>query len=113
MGDRPVFLLCLGIMIVAVAAMIYFGLHAAPKELQIATRFSSFGETSLYRNKWYYMLSFPFFLLLVSVSHVLLVAKLVLRDMRQQAIAFGWLTLLLLVVSIIVISAIFGIAYPV
>ena len=112
LADRPLFMLCLGIIVLALGMMVFFGFQVEPRELQIATHFSSFGETGLYRNKWYYVLSFIFFIIIVAASHIALIAKLLQRDMRAYAVGFGWMTILILFIALLTVISLFSIAYP-
>ncbi|HEY0965033.1 MAG TPA: hypothetical protein VGE13_00970 [Candidatus Saccharimonadales bacterium] len=104
-------MLCLGILVLAIVCMVYFGLRLSVRELQIATRFSDFGETQLYRNKWYYLLNFIGIIGLITVTHIALIGKLLVREMRSFAITLGWLTILMIVVGFLVTYAVFGVAY--
>lgn len=109
--DRPLFMLCLGILFITLVAIIYFAFRLSVRELQIATRFSEFGETQLYRNKWYYLLNFIGILVVISGAHLLLIGKLVLRDMRAMAVGLAWATILILLIAVLVTYSVFGIAY--
>jgi hypothetical protein len=109
--DRPLLMLCIGIIVLAVATMVYFILRLSVRELQIATRFSEFGETQFYRNKWYYLLNFIGIVGVIATAHILLMGKLVMREMRSFAVALGWMSLLLIVVTFLITYAVFSIAY--
>lgn len=109
--DRPLLMLCLSIIALAIAFIIYFSLRLSARELQIATRFSDFGETQLYRNKWYYLFSFIGIVGTITIAHLLLIGKLIDREMRPFAVALGWLSIVLIVVAFLVTYAVFGVAY--
>ena len=102
---------CIAVIVVALAAILYFALRLSVRELQIATRFSEFGEERLYRNKWYYLLNFIGIIVIIASAHLLLVGKLVMRDMRPYALALAWGTVFLLIVAALVTYLVFGIAY--
>lgn len=104
-------MLCLGILILAIASIIYFSLRLSVRELQIATRFSDFGETQLYRNKWYYLLNFIGIISVITGAHIALIGKLLAREMRSFAVALGWLTILMIIISFLITYAVFGVAY--
>jgi hypothetical protein len=91
--------------------IIYFVLRLSVRELQIATRFSEFGETQFYRNKWYYLLNFIGIVGVITTTHILLMGKLIMREMRSFAVALGWMSILLVVVAFLITYAVFSIAY--
>lgn len=104
-------MLCLGILALTLAFIIYFSLRLSVRELQIATRFSDFGETQLYRNKWYYLLNFIGIIGVIAAAHIALMGKLLAREMRSFAVALGWLTVLIIIVGFLVTYSVFGVAY--
>ncbi len=100
-------LLCAGgvIYIIYVA----FSLHAS--DLQLATRYTSFGGTHYYRDKWYYLLSFIGMGILFIITHVGMMTKLLVSDMRPLAVAFGWSGLIILMIMFNYTSHVLSIAY--
>lgn len=94
---------------IAYIAYVLFSLHAS--DLQLATRYTSFGNTHFYRNKWYYLFSFVGFALLFIVTHVGMMAKLYMSDLKPLAVAFGWLGILILVMMFSYTYHVLSIAY--
>lgn len=109
--DRPVLLLMLLIAFVGVAYVIYAALSLSPTELQIATKYTAFGDTQYYRNKWYYLLTFIGLAVVIVSTHTGLMAKLHAREMRSMAVAVGWLSVLLLAILFVITRSVLGIAY--
>jgi hypothetical protein len=84
--------------------------HIRVSELQVPVRYSSFGITNFYREQWFYQLAFMAYGLLVYVFHALLGLKLLQKKGHNFAVAFQWLTVLMLVITVITVSAIFQVA---
>jgi len=110
-SDRPLSLLLLGIILGGLAYIVYVALNLSANDLQLAIRYTSFGETHFYRDQWWYLLSFIGFGFLFLVAHVGLTAKLVAIELKQLAYAFGWLSILLLVLMFAYTYSVLGIAY--
>ncbi len=111
LGDRPVALLCAAIVAGGIVFMAYVALSLSPSDLQLAIRYTSFGETNFYRNVWYYLLTFVLFGLMYLLVHVGIVVKLYVSDMRPLAIAFAWVSLIVLVLMFAYTHSVLGIAY--
>lgn len=111
LSDRPLLLMAAWIVIITVLYTLYVGFSLSPSELQVATRFTSFGETQLYRNKWYYLISFIIVAVVMAVVHIGLMVKLNARSVRPMAVAFGWLTVLMLVILFIVTQRVLSSAF--
>jgi hypothetical protein len=79
-------------------------------ELQVPVRYSSFGITNFYREQWFYQLTFMAFALVVYVAHTLVGLKLIEKKNHSFAIGFQWLTVVVLVTTLITIAAIFQVA---
>lgn len=111
LADRTIGFLCGGILLAAALYMLYVGLSLNPTELQVATRYTAFGETQYYRNKWYYLIGFVVFGGVMAVMHVVLIAKLRSRGMRPLAIALGLCTFILFAILFIVARSVLAVAY--
>ena len=83
--------------------------HIRASELQVAVRYSSFGITNFYREQWFYQLTFMAFGIAVYVLHTLVGLKLYQKKGQSFAIAFQWLTVALLVITLVTVAAIFQI----
>jgi hypothetical protein len=111
LADRLVTIL-LGVMIfLALAYCAYVGLSLRPSDLQVAVHYTAYGETNFYREKWYYLLSFIGFGLIVAILHSALAVKLYVLERRQLAIYFIWTSLLLLVIAWILTNAVLRVAF--
>lgn len=110
-NDRTLFVQSLVIAFIGIVYLVYIGLSLAPADLQIATRYTSFGSTQYYRNKWYYLLTFVIFGLMIVISHLGLIVKLATRDMRPLAVAFGWISVIILGLLFFFTFSVLGVAY--
>ena len=84
--------------------------HIRISELQVAVRYSSFGITNFYREQWFYQLAFMVFGLAVYILHSLLGLRLYQKKGKPFALAFQWLTVVILLITIVTVAAIFQVA---
>ena len=111
LADRPMLLMMTGILLGGIAYVIYVSFSLEASDLQLATRYTSFGETHFYREKWWYLLSFVGFGLLFIAAHLGMLGKLYGIGMRSLAFAFGWLSFIVLTLMFVYTYAVLGIAY--
>lgn len=109
--DRLMTILMIMLIIVCLAYCVYVGVSLRPSDLQVAVRYSAFGETSFYRDKWYYLITFIAFGVLVAVVHTVLTAKIYLQGRRQLAVLFTWLSILLIVIAWFMTWAVLKVAF--
>src|SRR5665648_490129 len=93
------------------AYVLYVAFSLQPVSLQVATHYSAFGETHFYRNKWYYLISFAVFGVMVAVAHISIMVKLISLQMRPLGIAFGWLSILTLIIAAVIAHSVLDIAF--
>jgi heme/copper-type cytochrome/quinol oxidase subunit 4 len=84
--------------------------HIRVSELQVPVRYSSFGITNFYREQWFYQLTFMVFGLIVYLMHTLAGLKLSEKKGPDYMIAFQWLTVVILVITVVTVAAIFQVA---
>lgn len=110
-SDRLILIFIVAILLLITAYVSYVVLSLHPSELQVATHYTVFGETNFYRNKWYYLISFALFGVLIAVAHVTIIIKLFFYELRSFAIAFSWLTIILIVIAWVITHSVLGIAF--
>lgn len=76
--------------VLAVGYIIYIAFAVRPSELQVVTHYTAYGVTHLYRDQWFYLLSFGIFAALVAFLHVALSIKVFLTKGHPLAIMFAW-----------------------
>lgn len=89
--NRYLTVLSIILVLLSVGFVIYIGLTVRPSDLQLVTHYSAFGVTHLYRDQWFYLLSFVGFAILVAFLHVSLAIKLYITKGHPLAIMFAWL----------------------
>jgi hypothetical protein len=76
--------------ILAVAFVIYIGLVVRPSELQLVTHYTAYGVTHLYRDQWFYLLSFGGFAIIIALINIAMALKVFLTKGHPLAIMFAW-----------------------
>jgi len=79
------------IVLLALAFVIYILFAVRPSELQQVTHYTAFGVTHLYRDQWFYLLSFAGFAVLVAFLHIAIAIKIYITKGHPLAIMFAWL----------------------
>jgi len=70
--------------------VIFISFTVHPSELQVVTHYTAYGVTHLYRDQWFYLLSFAVFALLVAFLHIAISLKIYLTKGHPLAIMFAW-----------------------
>lgn len=92
------------------ALLIYFGLNIHPSELQVVNHYTSFGTTNFYRDRWYYLIGFVLFVIVMAVTQVALSYRILVQKGHDLAIAFAWLGVVLVVITAAISYQVFNIA---
>lgn len=111
LSDRFMIVLTIVFILLTLFYCVYVGVSLRPSDLQVAVHYTAFGETNFYREKWFYLINFIVFGLLIAVTHTILTVKLYSQGRRQIALLFLWLSLLLVTVVFLLTRAILGIAF--
>ncbi len=99
LADRPVMLILALLLAGSAGLLLYLGFSIQPGELQVVVHYTSFGTTNFYRDKWYYLLSFSAFAIIMAVMHIALTYKVLIQKGHDMAVAFAWLGVALLVIT--------------
>jgi len=83
--------------------VVFFYAHS--NELQVPVRYSAFSDAKFYHNRWYYLLSFAAFALVVYGINAFVSLKLLLVKSKSIAIGFLLLTSAVLFISTIILVA--------
>ncbi len=105
-SDRGYLIATLVLVAVAVITVTISAFQIRVSELQVPIRYTSFGITNFYRDKWYYLLGFVVFIIFTAILHILISTRLYETKGREFAVAFVWLSTLVLVISAVFIYAI-------
>lgn len=109
--DRLVAALLIAFILACIGYTIYIGVSLHPSDLQVAVHYSAYGDTNFYREKWYYLLTFILFGLLLASMHSVLAAKIYLQGRRPLAILFIGLSFLILAVAWFITRSVLNIAF--
>jgi hypothetical protein len=74
----------------AIAFVIYIGIVVRPSELQLVTHYTAYGVTHLYRDQWFYLLSFGGFAIIAALINTSIALKVYLTKGHPLAIMFAW-----------------------
>lgn len=99
LADRYLLVLSAALVLLAVSFAIYIGLSVRPSELQLVSHCSAFGVTHLYRDQWFYLLTFGLFGLLVAVMHIIIAIKLSVVKGHSLAILLAWLGIVIILLA--------------
>ncbi len=103
------------LMIVFILACIVYGVYVVvslhPSDLQVAVHYTAYGGTNFYREKWYYLLTFVIFGLLLATIHTILAAKIYLQGRRPLAVLFIGLSFLILLIAWLITRSVLNIAF--
>jgi hypothetical protein len=97
--DRYITVLLASFLLLCIAIIIFLAVQIHPSELQVVVHYTSFGSTNFYRDKWYYLLTFVVFVLLVAVTHSVISYKLLQKRDREITAAFLWLSIILILIA--------------
>lgn len=111
LADRPITILLIGLVAASLLYCLYVGLSLRPSDLQVAVHYTAYGETNFYREKWYYLLSFIGFGLIVATLNTAIAIKLYVLERRQLALFFIWMSFLVLAIGWILTSSVLRVAF--
>ncbi len=77
--------------ILTVAYIVYISVVVRPSDLQLVSHYTAYGLTHLYRDQWWYLLSFALFGLLVAFLHIAIAIKIYITKGHPLAIMYVWL----------------------
>lgn len=105
--DRLLFILVLIGALLAVILIASSLLQIRPSEVQLPVRYSAYGVTNLYRDQWFYLITFVGAGLVILLVHPLIVLKLLQVKGREFAIGFATLTIVVAFIAILLTLAVF------
>jgi hypothetical protein len=111
LSDRLMAVLIFVFVVLCVLYSIYVGMSLKPSDLQVAVHYTAFGDTSFYREKWYYLTAFVLFGVLLAILHTAIATKLYIQGRRQIAISFILLSTLLLVIAWFIARSVLKVAF--
>jgi hypothetical protein len=111
LADRLMTVIMIVFILLCATYCIYIGVSLHPSDLQVAVHYSVYGQTNFYRDKWYYLMTFIVFGVLLALVHTTLTAKIYSQGRRQMALLFMGLSFLILTIAWFVTWSILKIAF--
>lgn len=111
-ANRYLLVLCSALVLLSLGFVLYIVLNVRPSELQLVSHYSAFGVTHLYRDQWFYLLSFGVFGLFAAIIHVILAIKLFIIKGNSLAIAFAWLGIIIILLAWVTAYAVINVWSP-
>jgi uncharacterized membrane protein len=108
--DRYLSVLLGAFLLLALGLLIYLLVTIRPTELQVVVHYTGFGTTNFYRDRWYYLLSFALFIVIMAVVQVVLTYRVLATKGRELAVPFAWLNIILVVIAAALFSQVLRIA---
>ena len=100
------------LVVISIAFIIYIAVAVRPSDLQLVTHYTAFGVTHLYRDQWFYLLTFIGFAVLVPFLHITLATKLYVTKGHPLAIMMLWLGIGIMVLAWITAISIINVWSP-
>lgn len=101
------------LVLLTIAFVIYIALTVHPSDLQLVTHYTAFGVTHLYRDQWFYLLSFIGFAVLSTFLHIAIAIKIYITKGHPLAIMFLWLGIGIIIFAWITAISIINVWSPV
>lgn len=101
------------LVLLTTAFVIYIALTVHPSDLQLVTHYTAFGVTHLYRDQWFYLLSFIGFAVLSTFLHIAIAIKIYVTKGHPLAIMFLWLGIGIIIFAWITAISIINVWSPV
>ncbi|MGH7196161.1 MAG: hypothetical protein ACREGJ_00115 [Candidatus Saccharimonadales bacterium] len=107
--DRTAIILLIVLGIGTIAILITTAARLHISDVQVPVRYTGYGVTNLYRDKWYSLLTFSGFAVLIATLNTLIALK-VYQLRRFMGLGLLALSIFLVIVGFIVTNAIFNLA---
>jgi len=111
--NRYLTILTIVTIILAALFVVYILFTVRPSELQLVTHYTAYGITHLYRDQWFYLLTFGGFAVLVAFLHVAISLKLYITKGHPLAIMFAWMGIGILLFAWVTAFSIINVWSPV
>ena len=98
--------------LLSVVCAVTLALSIKPSELQLVSHYSSFGITHLYRDQWYYLLTFVVFGLVVAALHTAISIKISVERGRSVALMYAWVGLGIIILGWVTAFAVLNVWEP-
>lgn len=111
-ADRYLLILLSAMILLSIILSIIIGFSIHPSELQLVSHYSAYGIMHLYRDQWFYLITFAVFGPIVAILHSIIAIKmLVIRD-RSLALVYAWLGIGIIAIGLITSLAVLNVWTP-
>lgn len=100
------------LVVLTLAFVIYIAVAVRPSELQLVTHYTAYGLTHLYRDQWWYLLSFGLLGLMMAFLHIAIAIKIFMVKGHPLAIMYAWLGIGIVVFAWVISSSIINVWSP-
>lgn len=111
--NRYLTVLSIILVLLSLGLIIYIAATVRPSDLQLVTHYTAFGVTHLYRDQWFYLLTFIGFAVLVAFLHIAIAIKLYISKGHPLAIMFAWLGIGIIIFAWVTAISIINVWSPV
>lgn len=88
--NRHLTVLAIVLLVLTAGFITYLAFAVQPSELQLVTHYTAFGVTNLYRDQWFYLLTFIGFAIVSAFLHIALAIKVYLLKGHPLALLMLW-----------------------
>ncbi len=110
--DRAMLAIFATLIVGCLVAAVYFAIRIKVSEIQVVTRYNSYGGVNFYTDQWFYAISYVAFFVMVAIAHTAIGAKLYVLKGRRFALYFGWFSLGMVVLGVANFLRIVNVAFP-
>lgn len=111
-GDRTMRTIYAVMLLLSLAAAIYFGVRIRMADILVTAHYTSFGGVNFYAMEWWHTLGFVCFFLFLMVAHVAVGLKLMTLKDRTLANGYGLFTIGVIIFACITLTHIINVAFP-
>lgn len=111
--NRYLTVLTIVTVVLMVAYVAYILITVRPSELQLVTHYTAYGVTHLYRDQWFYLLSFAAFGIMVAFLHIAIALKMYVTKGHPLAIMFAWLGIGIIILAWVTSFSIINVWSPI
>lgn len=113
LSNRTLTILAGATLLLAIAFIIYIIVTVQPSEVPLVTHYTAFGVAHLYRDQWFYLLSFAGFAFISAVVHIAMTIKMNSLKGYHMALLVAWSGIGVLVFAWVIAAAIINVWSPV
>ncbi len=109
--NRKILGLTVGLVLFLVIYSFFVASNLETSDVQVVVRYTAFGDVHFYRDKWFYLINFILFGIIITVLHVLVSLKLYVNKNYDFAIAFLIANYIILTIAFVTVSSVLRIAF--